>query len=135
MRGLKEKLILMISGALVTATMVLMPVAPVAAARYTDGLSFVNCQGRFSMGTVNIGNAGSVTAYGCSNGYFYAVTKANSKSNIVASITRVSPYNYQVKADYAYQAITNMTARLNGSCYEVWGSIQGSGGKGWRFCW
>ena len=129
---LKKKIGLILLTPLLTLTMGVLPVLPAHA--FTDGLSFVYCQGRFSMGTVNLSH-GTVTAYGCSNGYFYVVTRSSYKDNLVASIYRDVKYrDYEVATGYAYQVITPMVARVSGACYDVWGYMSG-GGKGWRFCW
>lgn len=129
---LTKRFSLILSAPIVAACMILSTAAPAAA--FTDGLSFVYCNGRFSMGTVNLSH-GTVTAYGCSNGYFYVVTKSTVKDSLVASITRtVKYYNYEVATGYAYQVISPMVARVSGACYDIWGFMSG-GGKGWRFCW
>lgn len=138
MRGLRKKLVLLLLTPLMSLTVSLMPMT--AALAYTDGISFVNCTGRFSMGQVslNAGNGitGTVTAYGCSNGYFYVVTKSNYPASLTAVLNRSNPWGQAIKSQSnVYQVITPMLARINGACYNVYGSINSWTGKGWRFCW
>jgi hypothetical protein len=110
--------------------------ATTAQARFTDHISFTQCTGRFSMGTVQL-KGGRVTAYGCSNKYFYVTTVSTSRANLVASLDRTKKYpTYTLKsASQVYQVTTNMLYRLDGACYRVWGSISPGSGNGWTFCW
>jgi hypothetical protein len=132
LKGLKKKLTFLIATPLLAASMVLAPSAPVAA--YTDGLSFVYCNGRYNMGTVYL-NGGYVKAYGCSNGYYYVSTTAYYPSSVTAVIYRENPAGQSIKSSSnVYRATTNMLARISGACYWVHGSVNTSG-NGWHFCW
>lgn len=121
-------------GGLLSLVVVLSPAT--ASAAFTDHISFTQCTGRFSMGTVQL-KGGRVTAYGCSNKYFYVTTVSTSRANLVASLDRTKKYpTYTLKAgSQVFQVTTNMLYRLDGACYRVWGSISPGSGNGWTFCW
>jgi len=103
---------------------------------YDDGVWWGHCNDRYTVGTVNF-TGGKVTAHGCSNGYFFVTTTADSHSSVVASITRSNPWGQELTSAYGYSNSTNMLARLSGACYDVWGSVTNNGthGNGFRFCW
>ncbi len=100
----------------------------------SDNTWWGKCSGRFTVGSVYFGGS-RVTAYGCSNGYFFTNTGSSRYGQVFASITRVTPYYTNlISRTYGYGATTNMVSKVNGATYEVFGYTP-DGSKSFRFTW
>lgn len=110
--------------------------APIAeAARRTEGLSWVHCEGRSTIRTMKWGSS-KLTAYRCSNKYTFAHVSSGSKKLKRAVIANATPfrYTYQKKEAKAYAVTSNMTLLDKGNCYTAFGWTTENSSRSFKFC-
>jgi hypothetical protein len=103
------------------------------AARYTDGLSWVECSGRWTIAYRQFGKA-RMWVYGCSNGYVFTHVSSTTTANKFAFIKRHKPWAQEVRGSSSYGVTTDMVGTPKGSCYWARGYSQDSGAREVSFC-
>ena len=118
-----------------SASALILLAAPVAQARYTDGLWWGNCSGRTTLASVAWGTS-RLTVYRCSNGYVFSNVNSSRYASKNAQIWRYHPwYRNMLASGTAYSVTTNMLGLVNGHCYTARGWTQENGSRQFSFCW
>lgn len=112
-----------------SATMLLGAAAPASASTWNDGQPWWTCKNQYTYwsGAVYNGNRymGSLTVYGCSNGFWARSSSAVGYTSVSVSLQRVTPWGFSVGSGN-YAAITSGLVDKNyGSTYIAHAYIGG----------